>query len=96
MILIYKDWDLKLRIPKEFQKDPETRKFFENQQFWNFLMWKRAGGGNDIINESIDQPGVLTLIADINERLGSGQFLTSDTDSFTVDSTIFFTDMDEA
>ncbi len=38
----------------------------------------------------------LSLIANINERLGSEQFLTSDSDSFTVDSINFFVDQDEA
>ena len=38
----------------------------------------------------------LALIAGINERLGSEQFLTSDTDSFTVDSDTLFVDMIEA
>ena len=38
----------------------------------------------------------LALIAGINERLGSEQFLTSDSDSFTVDSNTLFVDMIEA
>jgi len=38
----------------------------------------------------------LSLIADINNRLGSGDALTSDSDSFTVDSTILFVDLTEA
>jgi hypothetical protein len=41
-----------IRIPKKFQKDPETRKFFEHQQFWLFLLWKRTGGGTDTILDS--------------------------------------------
>lgn len=39
---------------------------------------------------------VLGSIADLNERLGSGDFLTSDSDSFTVDSDKFTVDMTEA
>ena len=35
-------------------------------------------------------------IFDLQARLGSGDFLTSDTTSFTVDSTVLFTDMTEA
>ena len=38
----------------------------------------------------------LSLIAVINERLGSEQFLTSDSDSFTVDSDTLFVDQIEA
>ena len=35
-------------------------------------------------------------IFDLQARLGSGDFLTSDTDSFTVDSTVLFVDQTEA
>jgi len=47
------------------------------------------------INTSTDIE-TLALIADINNRLGSGDALTSDSDSFTVDSTILFVDLTEA
>jgi hypothetical protein len=39
---------------------------------------------------------VLGQIASLNERLGSGQFLTSDDTGFTVDSDVLFVDMTEA
>lgn len=39
---------------------------------------------------------VFALIADINNRLGSGDELTSDSDSFTVDSSELFVDLTEA
>lgn len=39
---------------------------------------------------------VFALIADINNRLGSGDALTSDSDSFTIDSTELFVDLTEA
>lgn len=39
---------------------------------------------------------VLGQLASLNERLGSGQFLTSDDTGFTVDSDTLFCDMDEA
>jgi len=42
------------------------------------------------------QIDTLSLLAAINERLGSEQFLTSDSDSFTVDSEVLFIDMTEA
>ncbi len=38
----------------------------------------------------------LSLIADINNRIGSGDTLTSDTTGFTVDSDVLFSDMTEA
>ena len=86
-----------IRIPDEFQKKPGTRKFFENLSFWLFLLWKRTGGGTDAIaSMDTDQTGTLAAIIDINQRLGSGQFLTSDSDSFTVDTTELFVDLTEA
>ena len=39
---------------------------------------------------------IFALVADINNRLGSGDALTSDSDSFTVDSDELFTDLTEA
>jgi len=39
---------------------------------------------------------IFALIADINNRLGSGDALTSDSDSFTIDSTELFVDLTEA
>jgi len=42
------------------------------------------------------QVDALSLIADINNRLGSGDALTWDCDSFTWDSDNFTFDMDEA
>lgn len=54
------------------------------------------------INEiaaTVDAQTVQILAASIFElqaRLGSGDFLTSDTTSFTVDSTVLFADMTEA
>lgn len=54
------------------------------------------------INDTVDSVAtsfnieVLASIADLNERLGSGDFLTSDSDSFSVDSDKFTVDMTEA
>ena len=48
---------------------------------------------------TVDAATVQILAASIFElqaRLGSGDFLTSDTDSFTVDSTVLFVDQTEA
>ena len=39
---------------------------------------------------------IFSLVADIQNRLGSGDALTSDSDSFTVDSTILFVEQTEA
>jgi len=57
-----------------------------------------AGITNDNTDEIASSTAVelLTLVADINNRLGSGDALTSDSDSFTVDSTELFVDQTEA
>ena len=53
-------------------------------------------------NETAAAVGATTVqilaasIFDLQARLGSGDFLTSDTDSFTVDSTVLFVDQTEA
>lgn len=50
-------------------------------------------------SSAVDATTVQILAASIFElqaRLGSGDFLTSDTTSFTVDSTVLFADMTEA
>ena len=46
--------------------------------------------------ESAITSSVLGQIASLNERIGSGQFLTSDDTGFTVDSDTLFADMTEA
>lgn len=54
--------------------------------------------GNDTADtvESTISSSVLGQLASLNERLGSGQFLTSDDTGFTVDSDTLFVDMTEA
>lgn len=56
----------------------------------------------DQVNDTVEEVEtnsrleLLASIADLNERLGSGDILTSDSDSFTVDSTELFVDLTEA
>jgi len=86
-----------IRLPRAFQKDDEIRKFFENQQFNLFLMWQRSGGPVDEVATAIRTPiEMQAAIEDIRQRLGSGDLLTSDSDSFTVDRTNLFVDLTEA
>lgn len=60
---------------------------------------------NQITSESNDTAAMVDAqtvqilaasIFDLQARLGSGDFLTSDTTSFTVDSAVLFADMTEA
>lgn len=86
-----------IRLPKAFQDDDEIRKYFENKDFNLFLMWQRTGGPVDEVATAIRTPiEVQTFIEDIRQRLGSGDALTSDSDSFTVDRTDLFVDLTEA
>jgi hypothetical protein len=61
-------------------------------------IWLRTGGGDDDVGSAITKSsrGVSPIILDLNRRVGSGDPLTCDTDSFTVDSTELYCDMDEA
>ena len=80
-----------------FFQDKELRPYFEQVEFILFQLWKRTGGASDAV-ESASQysPSVQAFINDINERLGSGDALTSDETGFTVDSTLLTVDMVEA
>ena len=41
-----------IKVPQSLQKDREARKYFENLNFWLFKLWKRTGGGFDIVEDS--------------------------------------------
>ena len=86
-----------LRIPDRFFQDKELRPYFEQVEFILFQLWKRTGGSTDAV-ESASQysPSMQAFINDINDRLGSGDALTSDETGFTVDSTLLTVDMVEA
>jgi hypothetical protein len=86
-----------LKLPKKFAEDRELRKYFQNKDFIIFQLWKKLGGGTDLVAES--NQFVTTNQAElnaINQRLGSGNALTSDETGFTVDSTALTVDMIEA
>lgn len=86
-----------LRTPRQFDNDPEALKYFRDLEFIMFQMWKRTGGGEDMIAESSQfSTSNQAALNEINLRLGSGDALTSDETGFTVDSTNLSVDMTEA
>lgn len=90
-----------LKIPARFLKDVELRRYFEQRDYIQFQLWTRSGGGVDIINENIiisnrAETNSQARINEINEKIGSGDSLTSDETGFTVDSTKLTVDMTEA
>ena len=51
-------------IPSAFQRDPETRAWFEYDNRWKHDIWARTGGGNDAIgNIEIDLTDIKVDIA---------------------------------
>ena len=85
-----------INMPPQFKDDSTLRAYFEERDRVLLQLWFRSGGATDLIQQSSDPVETLSLIANINERLGSEQFLTWDSDSFTWDSDQFTFDMDEA
>lgn len=86
-----------LKTPKQFMQEKDLRKYFQATEFMLFQLWKRSGGGSDLIAESnkfvTTNQAALNVI---NQRLGSGNALTSDETGFTVDSAALTVDMIEA
>ena len=100
-----------IRPPRKWLDDPEISKDVQDLYFFFYQLLQRTGGGTDFIEgntESItiinnelsllDQykPTVQAQLNVINDRLGSGNALTSDETGFTVDSTKLSVDMTEA
>lgn len=87
-------------LPPKLLNDPELRDFFLYQQEYLFKLWLRTGGGTDNISESTTiinsfNPPSQAKINEINERIGSGDFLTGDTTGFTGDTTLIYGDLEE-
>jgi len=92
---------LSSKVPQSLAKTNDERVYWKNLNDFLFRLWRRTGGGEDIISDvaetAIRTPvEVQAAIEDIRQRLGSGQFLTSDCDTFTVDSETLYTEMTEA
>lgn len=87
-----------LRIPEAFLKDAETRNYFEQKDFILYQLWLRTGGATDEIVNAGDpkRPGVFARLTSLEQRIGSGDALTSDETGFTVDSITLSVDMTEA
>jgi len=84
-------------LPRKILEDKELRDFFIYQQEYLFKLWLRTGGGDDMV-DSANQFVTTNQAAlnDLNERIGSGDALTSDETGFSVDSTELSVDMTEA
>ena len=84
-------------LPKEFLEDTEKREYFQQQNFIIYQLWKRTGGSEDNIAALANSgPSLSSRLITLEQRIGSGDALTSDETGFTVDSTIFSVDMDES
>ena len=84
-------------LPKEFLDDPEKREYFQQQNFIIYQLWKRTGGSEDNIAALANSgPSLSSRLITLEQRIGSGDALTSDETGFTVDLTIFSVDQDEA
>lgn len=87
-----------LVLPQKIAQDPELKKAFDDRDFILFQLWKRTGAGEDIVDQNQDQ--IITALGaqlkDLQDQVGSGEPLTVDTTSWTVDTTIFWADETEA
>ena len=89
------------KLPAKILNDDELRDYFVAQQEDMYRLWLRSGGGTDNTTIIIEQLKTIktnqsAALDDINERLGSGDTLTSDETGFSVDSTNLTVDMIEA
>ena len=84
-------------VPPKLLEDPELRPFFEYLNRFLHDLFVRSGGGEDLVeNSQVFNKKTLAGIININQKIGSGDFLTSDETGFTVDSDKLSVDMDEA
>lgn len=59
-------------------------------------LYRRTGGGTDVIDEDDSGIELLPRLLDLEGRVSSGDYLTFDDTGFTWDSTTFTFDQDEA
>lgn len=87
-----------LVLPTSIRQNVELKKAFDDRDFILFQMWKRLGGGEDLVDDSLEQ--VITALGaqlkELQDQVGSGELLTVDTTSWTVDTTKFWADETEA
>ncbi len=85
-----------LKMPREFSNDKDKRSYFEKLEFNFFQVWKRTGGGEDAIALADEyRPQSSSRLADLEQRIGSGDFVTGDTTSFTGDTIKIYGDRTE-
>ncbi len=85
------------QIPRKFLEDPELRPFFEYLNRFLHDMFIRTGGGEDVIeNSQVFNKKSLAGITDLDQRIGSGDFLTWDETGFSWDQDNLTIDQDEA
>ena len=84
-------------IPLNEQEKIFDKRGLGTRRFNRFInqVTTQVNDSTEAVQDAVDID-TLSLIAAINERLGSEQFLTSDSDSFTVDSDTLFVDQIEA
>jgi len=86
-----------VKTPRQFLQDKETRSYFQEVEFILFQLWKKTGGAGSIPGVDGDVSSFNQAeINEINQRLGSGDVLSSDETGFTVDLTTLTVDMVEA
>ena len=92
-----------VRLPKKFLEDMVKAygkgvvDYFEERDFIQYQLFRKTGGSQPLPIASADLMATQQAnINAINERLGSGDALTSDETGFTVDSITLSTDMTEA
>lgn len=87
-----------IQWPAKWMSDDEIRPVIEYLNRYLHDMFIRSGGGEDLINDNQEQ--VITALGaqlkDLQDQVGSGELLTVDTTSWTVDTTIFWADETEA
>jgi len=87
-----------IQWPRAWMQDNEIRPTIEYLNRFLHDMFIRTGGGEDLIDDSLEQ--VITALGaqlkDLQDQVGSGEPLTVDTTSWTVDTTKFWADETEA
>ena len=89
------------RLPDKLTEDDDLRFYFTTLQEDMYRLWLRSGGGTDQVSEISEivesaRGNNQAQVNEINNRLGSGDGLTSDETGFTVDLTTLTVDMAEA
>jgi len=87
-----------LVLPQKIAQDPELKKAFDDLTFIVFQLWQRTGAGDDLIDSNLEQTitALGAQLKKLQDQVGSGEPLTVDTTSWTVDTEIFWADETEA